>query len=179
MKSILGLALIVMLAIAAPGCGYALAGRGSFLPANIRIVGVPLLENRTTMPRLDQIITQKIQTEFIRRGRFTPVPTASGADAVLSGTILGLSRDPVGVTNQQLASRYVFTVTMRVQFTDARDGQVLWSNESLVFREEYDLRSRNSNLLEGAVLLEQEGPAFDRMATDLARSVVSAILEAF
>ena len=68
---------------------------------------------------------------------------------------------------------------MRVQFTDARNGQVLWSNESLVFREEYDLRSRNSNLLEGAVLLEQEGPAFDRLATDLARSVVSAILEAF
>ena len=73
----------------------------------------------------------------------------------------------------------MFTVTMRVQFTDARNGQVLWANESLVFREEYDLRSRNSNLLEGAVLLEQEGPAFDRLATDLARSVVSAILEAF
>ncbi|HVG54953.1 MAG TPA: LPS assembly lipoprotein LptE [Vicinamibacterales bacterium] len=180
MKSILGLALIVMLAIAAPGCGYALAGRGSFLPADIRIVGVPLLENRTTMPRLEQIITDKIRTAFINRGgRFTPVPTTSGADAVLSGTIIGLSREPVGVTNQQLASRYVFTVTMRVQFTDARNGQVLWSNESLVFREEYDLRSRNSNLLEGAVLLEQEGPAFDRLATDLARSVVSAILEAF
>ena len=96
MKSIFGLALIVMLAIAAPGCGYALAGRGSFLPADIRIVGVPLLENRTTMPRLEQIITDKIRTAFINRGgRFTPVPTTSGADAVLSGTIIGLSREPV------------------------------------------------------------------------------------
>jgi hypothetical protein len=29
------------------------------------------------------------------------------------------------------------------------------------------------------VLLEQEGPAVDRLATDLAKNVVTAILEAF
>jgi hypothetical protein len=68
---------------------------------------------------------------------------------------------------------------MRVQFTDSRNGQVLWSNEALTFREEYDLKTRNDAQAQGAVLLEQEGPAFDRLGTDLARSVVSAILEAF
>jgi hypothetical protein len=70
-------------------------------------------------------------------------------------------------------------VTMRVQFTDSRNGQVLWSNEALTFREEYDLKTAVNGQLEGAVVLEQEGPAFDRLATDLARTVVSAILEAF
>ena len=43
-------ALILMLALATSGCGYALAGRGSFLPENIRIVGIPPIENRSNVP---------------------------------------------------------------------------------------------------------------------------------
>src|SRR5215204_1515997 len=110
-------ALILMLAasIAASGCGYALAGRGSFLPPDIRVVGIPLFENRTNIARLDQIISDKIRTEFINRARkYKMVPTASGADAVLSGAITGFAIQQAGL-DQQLASRYKFIVTMRVQ----------------------------------------------------------------
>lgn len=179
MKPLSGLALVVAVAVASPGCGYALAGRGSFLPADIRVVGIPLLENRTTTARIEQILTEKIRTEFIARGKYNIVSGAGGADAVLSGAVTAISYQPVGLTNQQQqASRYLFVVTMRVQFTDARNNEVLWSNEALTFRDEYDL-SRGGTQLEGAVLLEQEGPAIDRLATDLARTVVSAILEAF
>ena len=32
-----------------PDCGYSLAGRGSFLPAYIRVIGVPTFVNRTTL----------------------------------------------------------------------------------------------------------------------------------
>lgn len=178
MNLLRGLVLVVVAAVAAPGCGYALAGRGSFLPADIRTVGIPQLENRTIYTRIEQIFTEKIRTEFIGRGKYTIVPTATG-DAVLSGAITSIVIQPVGINEQQLASRHLFTVTMRVQFTDSRNGQVLWSNEALTFREEYDLKTRNDAQAQGAVLLEQEGPAFDRLGTDLARSVVSAILEAF
>jgi len=41
-------ALIVTLALVTSGCGYALAGRGSFLPDYIRVVGIPPIENRST-----------------------------------------------------------------------------------------------------------------------------------
>ena len=42
--------LIVTLAagVVSSGCGYALAGRGSFLPTDIRVVAIPQLMNRTT-----------------------------------------------------------------------------------------------------------------------------------
>jgi outer membrane lipopolysaccharide assembly protein LptE/RlpB len=181
MKRLLGVALIAALSHVLSGCGYALAGRGSFLPSDIRIMGIPLLENRTPVPRIDQIFTEKIRTEFIERGggKYEIRPTQSGAHAVLSGAITSITYNAVGLTEQQQASRYLFTVTMRVQLTDSRDGQVLWSNESLTFREEYDLRTRSNGQLDGAVLLEQEGPAMDRLGSDLARSVVTAILEAF
>lgn len=171
--------LIVAVSYVSSGCGYALAGRGSFLPSDIRVVGIPLLENRTSVPRIDQIVTEKVRTEFIERSKYTMVPTRSDADAVLSGTITNITYNPVGLTEQQQASRYRFTVTIRVQLTDSRNGQVLWSNDALTFSEEYDLRTRGNGQIDGAVLLEQEGPALDRLATDLARNVVSAILEAF
>jgi hypothetical protein len=86
---------------------------------------------------------------------------------------------PIGFTEQQLASRYQFTLLMKVAFTDARTGQELWSNEALTFREEYELATRGNTAIGGAEFLDQERSAFDRIATDVARTVVTAILEAF
>ena len=173
-------ALLVALAATVPACGYSLAGRGSFLPPDIRVVGIPLLENRTPVVRLDQIITDRVRREFIDRGsgKYRIEPTASGADAVLSGAITSIAFNQAGL-DQQLASRYEVVVTLRIQFRDTRNSQVLWSNEALLFRDQYDLKTRGTGQVDSAAILEQEGPAFDRLAGDLARSVVTAILEAF
>lgn len=175
MKKLLAL---LLLAVMTSGCGYALAGRGSFLPDYIRTIGIPPLENRTTFLQVEQVLTEKIRTEFIGRGNYTVVPTPTGAQAVLSGAITGITLQPVGFTEQQLASRHLFTLTMRVQFADATTNEILWSNESLTFREEYDLSTRGG-VIEGAGFLEQERTTFDRISDDVARTVVSAILEAF
>ena len=171
--------LVVAVALALPGCGYALAGRGSFLPADIRTVGIPKLENRSTFFQVDEVITDKIRTEFIGRGKYAVSPEALGADAVLTGEIISISVQPVGFTERQLASRYLFTLSMRVQFADARTSEVLWSNDALVFREEYELATRGTIALDGAAFLDQERSSVDRIAGDVARSVVTAILEAF
>jgi hypothetical protein len=45
-------ALILTLAMATSSCGYALAGRGSFLPDYIRTVGIPPIENRSTFQQV-------------------------------------------------------------------------------------------------------------------------------
>jgi hypothetical protein len=173
------LAALLGLTLFSSGCGYALAGRGSFLPASIRIVAIPPLENRTTFFQVEQVLTEKIRTEFLGRGRYDVVFSESGAHAVLSGAITGISVMPVGFTEQQLTSRYLFTLTMRVQFVDATTNMVLWSNESLTFREEVELNTRSNVALEGSAFLDQERTSFERIAPDVARTVVSAILEAF
>ena len=168
-----------VLAAGTAGCGYALAGRGSFLPQDIRSVGIPKLDNHSTFFQIEDTITEKVRAEFIGRGKYSVTTEALGADAVLTGEIVNLSVQPVGFTEQQLASRYLFTLLMRVQFTDARTSEVLWSNEALVFREEYELATRGTAALDGAAFLDQERGSVDRIATDVARSVVTAILEAF
>ncbi len=172
------LSCVLALASVSSGCGYALAGRGSFLPSYIRLVAIPQLENRTTFLQVEQILTEKVRNEFIGRGKYQVITEPVGADAVLSGTITGISVQPVGFNDLQLASRYLFTLTMSVRFTDARTNEVLWSNDALTFREEYDLGTTGT-AIEGATCLDQERTSFDRISTDLARTVVTAILEAF
>lgn len=170
---------VLIVALLTSGCGYALAGRGSFLPEYIRVVGIPPLQNLTTFFQVEQILTEKIRTEFIGRGKYTVLPEASGSDAVLTGEITGISAQPVGFNENQLASRYLFTMTMRVQLTDARTNMVLWSNDALTFREESDLTSRGVTSFQGTDFIDQERSSFDRIASDVARTVVTAILEAF
>jgi outer membrane lipopolysaccharide assembly protein LptE/RlpB len=173
-----GIALVCAACVTA-GCGYALAGRGSFLPDYIRVVGIPPFENRSSFFQVEQVLTEKVRSEFIGRGKYQVVSDTTGADAVLSGEILAISAQPVGFNEQQLASRYLFIWTMKVAFTDARTNEVLWSNDALTFREEYELSTRSNTAIEGAAFLDQERSSVDRIATDVARSVVTSILEAF
>jgi hypothetical protein len=179
-QSGLGLLFVIaLLAVCTSGCGYALAGRGSFLPADIRVVGIPQLQNQSTFFNVEQVLTEKVRAEFIGRGKYQVVPDATSVDALLTGAVTGISVTPIAFSDQQLASRYLFTMTMKVEFTDERTSKVLWSNDALVFREEYELSTRGTTAIEGASFLDQERSSFDRIATDVARSVVTSILEAF
>ena len=171
--------LLCVYAVASSGCGYALAGRGSFLPATIRTVGIPKLENRSTFFQLEDALTEKIRAEFIGRGKYNVTPEETGADALLTGEVLAVSVVPVGISNEQLASRYLFTVALKMAFTDTHTQDVIWENDSLVFRGEYDLQTRSNVAISGESFLDQERSSMDRIATDVARTVVTAILEAF
>jgi hypothetical protein len=171
--------LILLLAFTGSGCGYALAGRGSFLPDYIMVVGIPQFENRSSFSQVEQILTEKVRSEFIGRGKYNVISDASGSDAVLTGEVVGLSAQPVSLNEQQLASRYLITWTIKVAFTDARTNEVLWSNDALTFRGEYELSTRGNTAIEGAVFVDQERSSIDRIASDVARSVVTSILEAF
>ena len=170
---------LLVLSCLASGCGYALAGRGSFLPDTIRVVGIPPFENRSSFSQVEQILTEKVRTEFIGRGKYRVIPDAAGADAVLAGELLAISVQPIGLNEQQLASRYLLTWTMKVTFTDTQTNEALWSNDALTFRGEYELATRGTTAIDGAAFVDQERSSVDRIATDVARSVVTSILEAF
>lgn len=176
----LTVATIAILGVLVSGCGYALAGRGSFLPDYIRVVGIPSFENRSSFSRVEQVLTDKVRTEFIGRGKYRVLTDIQGSDAILTGEILSISVQPVGFNEQQLASRYLFTWTIKVAFTDAQTNMVLWSNDALTVRGEYELSQRGSDTTTlGSTFVDQERTSADRIATDVARSIVTSILEAF
>lgn len=171
--------LALMPAIGAAGCGYSLAGRGSFLPAYIRTIGVPAFGNTTAFQTVELIFTERVRIEFQSRGQYVVSPNDTGVDGIVRGTIVGLGAVPVGFTDQQLASRYRFTIIVSVAFEDVKQQKRLWENPALNFTDEYELASPSSIGADASVFLGQERAAVDRIATDFARTVVSAILEAF
>ena len=164
---------------ASSSCGYALAGRGSFISSDIKSIGIPMLGNRSTFLDVEQVITEKLRTEFIGRGSFRVVPDDAGVDAVVSGEISSISVQPSAFNDQPLATRYLFLLTMKVSFTDISAARVLWSNDALTFRGEYELSQRTNTVVQGAGFLDEERSAFDRISTDVARTVATAIFEAF
>jgi hypothetical protein len=160
------------------GCGYALAGRGSFLPDYIQTIGVPPFANRTNIFNLETLLTQKVRSEFIGRGKYKILPDDSGVDAVLTGEVTSATLVPVSFSAGQLASRYALTVAARVELRDTRENKTLWENPGLIFRQEYEAQG-GTTALDPAAFLGQDTNALDRMSSDFARTIVSAILEAF
>lgn len=163
-------------------CGYALAGQGNFLPSYIRTIGVPAFTNSTSYFDIGQILTDKVRTEFIGRGRYQVVPEATGVDAVLIGTISSLTIVPTAFETGQLASRYVITMIANIELRDVQKNTALWTNPSMVVREEYEATSLSTAgdvAVDPSLFFNQETNAVQRVSDEFARTVVTSILEAF
>jgi hypothetical protein len=182
-REVLRLTSLAGVTLGAAGCGYSLAGRGSFLPDYIRTLGIPMFGNRTPYSPMEQLFTEKVRVEFQSRGRYQVLPTDTGVDGVVRGDIVSIGLAPAGFNPNQQASRYRFTVVVSVSFADATQQKVLWENPALNFSDEYDLASAASASVAATAgagaFIDQERAAVDRLTTDFARSVVSAIMEAF
>lgn len=168
---------IAIVALSASACGYSLAGHGSYLPTTIKTVGIPTFENGTAQQRLEQTLTEQVRSAFIGRGKYRVINEEAGADAVLRARIVGFTLQPSGLNQQQLTSRYLVTITLKVSFVDLKNPDMpLWSNDALTFRDEYDLGSSNVN---GGTLIDQSPNVVARIAEDASRTIVTAIFEAF
>jgi len=169
---------ILAAGVGATSCGYALAGRGSFLPDYIKTLGIPMFGNNTPYQSVEQVFTQKVRLEFQSSRRYTVVPSDEGVDGIVRGEIQSIGLQPVSLNDAQLASRFRVTVVVKVKFDDVKNQKTLWENPALSFSDEYELASPGTGQ-DVSAFVGNERVAMDRMSTDFARSVVSAILEAF
>lgn len=167
---------VVVLALT--GCGYSLAGRGSFLPSYITVIGVPTFSNQTAVFDVEQLLTQRVRAEFIGRGKYRVVPDRTGVDALLLGEITSINVTPAALNEQGQATRYLVAFVMSIEFRDVKEDKVLWQNPSLVFREEYEVTTVTT-APDPAAFFGQSSNAVERIANDFAKTVVSSILEAF
>jgi hypothetical protein len=160
-------------------CGYSLAGRGSFLPAYVKTIGVPTFVNRTNVFNIETMVTQKVRAEFIGRGKYQILPQSTGVDLLLNGEVTSVTLAPATINPQtNLATRYSIMMTARVELLEMKDHKVLWENPGIMFRQEYDATSGASNN-DPAAFFQQDASALERMTSEFARTIVSSILEAF
>jgi len=159
------------------GCGYSLAGRGSFLPVYIKRIGIPMFVNNTPVFDLDRQVTERVRSEFIGRGKYAIETSSTGVDGVLTGVISSVSLTPVAFNQAQQATRYALILSASVEFKDMHTNKVIWTNPSMQYREEFPLNPTSA--IDTATFLGQDINARERMANEFARALVSAILEAF
>jgi Lipopolysaccharide-assembly len=168
-----------LLVLCLQGCGYALVGKGVTIDPSIKRIGVPLAKDASGHPGLDQKVTQKIIQELLKRGRFQVVQEATGVDALVECDIASLSILPVGFsraegdTGQLEASRYAVTLTARVKYSKTGQTEPIWASDAFTAREETDVGSDPESFF------DRDEQVQDRLATDFARRLVAAMLEAF
>ena len=68
---------------------------------------------------------------------------------------------------------------VKIAFEDVKAQKMLWENPALSFSDEYELANPGTSGADVSAFIGNERVAIDRLSTDFARSVVSAILEAF
>jgi hypothetical protein len=157
-----------------PGCGYRLSSRSTLLPKHVKTIAIPAFGNATTRYQLAQRIPAALTREFIARTRYQVVPDPSAADAILEGSVLNylgypVVFDPATGRASTVQIHVILTITLR----DRASGAVLWVNPNLEIRERYEIS------VDQRAYLEESDVALDRASREVARRVVSVILEAF
>ena len=169
MKKIFFLFLAALLCLE---CGYHLRGTGSFIPAHIKKVSIPMFKNRTTRYELDLKLTRSVIDEFVARGVVEVTSDDQAGDAILLGEIISFRVNPIGFTGEATADKYNIIVVAKIILRDLAKRKVIYSNPNFIYQEEYEVP-------EGTDFETVESEAVDKIAEKFARSVVITILEGF
>jgi outer membrane lipopolysaccharide assembly protein LptE/RlpB len=156
------------------GCGYHTLGAATHLPAGVHTLAVPVFATHTEAYHTETVMTEAVIREFATRTRLRVTPDASGdPDAVLHGTILKETVEPLtyNSTTQQ-SSSFLITVVVSVTLT-GRDGKVLFENKNYVYRQQYQ------STTDLASFIEENPAAMQRLSRELARQLVADVLEGF
>jgi outer membrane lipopolysaccharide assembly protein LptE/RlpB len=166
------LAAALACAMALAGCGYHVAGVTNLLPTEIHTIAVVPWGNASTQYKLADYLAEAVSREMTTRTRYRIIADPAKADAVLSGSVVNLTAaatvaDPIGrSTGAQLF------VQIQVRLMD-KNGRILFERPNLDFRERYEIS------VDPKQYFDESGAALSRLSRDVARTVVSAVLENF
>ncbi len=168
------LAAVASLSFSIAGCGYHVSGHADLLPVNIKTIAVPAFGNATTRYQLARLLPEDITREFIARTRYAVVADPAQADAVLSGAILNAAAYPTTIDPASgRANAVQMIVTLQITLTDRHTGKTLFSRPAAEFRQVYQIS------LDPTKYFDESSTAMIRLSRDVARNVVSSVLEQF
>lgn len=155
-------------------CGYHVSGHADLMPKEIKVIAVPAFGNATTRYTLTQRLPQAITRELINRTRYAVVADPEEADAVLEGTVVNYFSYPtVFDPRSGRASGVQLILVLDIRLRDRRKGTVLFERPSMQVQNRYEISADQQ------AYFEESDAALERTSRDVARSVVSAILENF
>lgn len=167
------LCLLLPWALAA-SCGYHVAGKADLVPKTVHSIAIPAFGNLSTRYRLTDQMPEAIAREFLSRTRYKISSDPNEADAVVRGAIIAYTSFPVVFDpTTSRASAVEVHVNLQVSLVERATGRVLFTRPNFEIRERYQIS------LDPATFFEESDAALARASTQVARQVVSAILENF
>ncbi len=163
-----------LLCLALGGCGYRAGSPANPLPLAVSTIAIPGFENVTSRYKLSDRMPAALTREFIARTRYRVVPDADSADAILRGAVLNYQSFP-NVVDQSSgrATGVQLIVSLQLSLTERKTGKVLFSRPSMEVRNRYEIS------IDQNAYFEESDVALERVSREVARTVVSAVLEAF
>ncbi len=162
------------IALGLSGCGYRVAGKADVLPKHIGTISVPAFGNASTRYKLSDKLAAQITRELLSRTRYEVVAEPAQADAVLTGSVNNYNVYPtVFDPSTGRASTVQVTVNLSITLRERATNAVLYSRQNFEVRERYEIST------DQRAYVEESDSAMDRLSRDVARSVVSAVLENF
>jgi outer membrane lipopolysaccharide assembly protein LptE/RlpB len=164
------LVLVLAAVVAAAGCGYSL--RAS-LPAGIKTVHIPTLENRTQEPGIEDFVTQALTQAVVTSGLVRIARNAADADATLEGQIIEYNLSSLAFDRTANVTQYRLRIALALTLRDLRKNEVLWRQERIEERADFNVAGQVSTNL------SREEQAVRRAAVDVSRAIVSFAFEGF
>jgi outer membrane lipopolysaccharide assembly protein LptE/RlpB len=137
MKRIINLIGVACIAMVGTGCGYTLRGSGSVLPADVKNIYIPRVENGSTQLGLADVVTDALRDEFDSYGTVSVVEKQGEADAILKVRIVDV-KNTTGTVNAATNTSLQMDTTMFLGGELRRTtGQLLWRENNLKVSKEY------------------------------------------
>lgn len=170
-KSLLVISLLVGMFLS--GCGYHAPGSGDrWAGAGGRTLRVELIENQTSEPYLDTILSDEITTQFARSRLVEVTDRRDAADLLVTGEVTAFSSSALAYNPKDDISEYRAQLTANVRLLRRSDNAVLWQG-TLSRGETYSSRDDKSLQQAG------EGLAARVAARRLAEDLMARLTEDF
>ncbi len=140
-------------------CGCAYYSTSATGGSGIRSLAIPLLDNRSLEPGIQQSLTDTLIQAFVSDGALRVVDEDQ-ADVVLRGTVVEVREAPF--TYGQAADQYQISVFLDMTCYDTRQKKALWEEKRLRGYGVYDAAQRREEARR-----EGLGQAFEMLARDI------------
>jgi outer membrane lipopolysaccharide assembly protein LptE/RlpB len=167
-------ALLILASLSLGGCGYHVSGQGNLMPATVKTIAIPAFTNLTTRYRLSERLPAALAHEFIQRTRYRVVADINEADAVLYGAVNNYMSFPITAEQRTgRASSVQMSVFVSLQLRERESGKLIYDRPNFEIRQRYEISQ------DPVTYFEESDAGLERLSRDVAKSVVSAVLEAF
>jgi hypothetical protein len=142
------------------------------MPSYMSRIAIPIFQNRTNQPNLENEITQQLNQEFMMDGRLEIV-NPDKANALLQGTVTQYILEPLLMDVHNTPQQYKMRVILYLALKDTKAGKNLWVEEK--FEESTTYFVANTM----GVNAENEQDARKRLIQQLSRRVIARVIEGF